>query len=115
MARQDNFFALLGDGDDDDVSTLVERVAAMKVEPPAEEKKKKEKQQQRQQKQPEEKEESEWGPEDTGSMKAKPLVLPDHGDSSESMINVLSCFLFFVFLSFLLLFGSSCRFGLLGI
>ncbi|KAG7946495.1 hypothetical protein I3843_14G042100 [Carya illinoinensis] len=78
MARLENVFALLGDGDgDDDVSALLERVAAVKAEPPPPEKKKKDKQQQHQ-KQPVEKEESDWGLDDAVSMKAKPIVLPDY-------------------------------------
>jgi hypothetical protein len=85
MARQVNFFALLGDGEgDEDVSALLERVAAVKAEtPPAEKKKKKEKQQQ--QEQPVKKEESEWGIDDADLTKAKPLVLPDYGDWFQSM------------------------------
>lgn len=85
MARVENVFALLGDGDgDDDVSALLERVAAVRAEPPPLEKKKKDKQQQHQ-KQPVEKEESDWGLDDAVSMKAKPIVLPDYGDCLQSI------------------------------
>lgn len=95
MARQENFFALLGDGEgDDDLSAIVERVAAVKAEPPAAEKKKKEKQQQ--QVQPVKKEESEWGLDDADLTKAKPIVLPDYGDCFQS-IGSFSCLFFYRF------------------
>lgn len=94
MARLENVFALLGDGDgDDDVSALLERVAAVKAEPPPPEKKKKKDKQQQHQKQPVEKEESDWGLDDAVSMKAKPIVLPDYGDCLQSI-----CFVHFILL-----------------
>lgn len=98
MARQVNFFALLGDGEgDDDVSALLERVAALKAEPPpAEKKKKKEKQQQQQQQQEQhvKKEESDWGLDDADLTKAKPLVLPDYGDCFQTMGSFSFLFLY---------------------
>ena len=121
MARQENFFALLGDGDDD-VSTLIERVTiAVKADPQveAEKKKKKNKKEMKNEKDKPvvKKEDSEWGiHNDAVSMRAKPIVLPDYGDCFFLLFIVLvfdfGFFFWLGFLIFLCVCVCVCVFGL---